>query len=143
MKTMVCLLRPIVSCYSSNKQGEYQPVYDEFGACYLLIGACVARFGLKRSDLGPLAAHSFIAHTLDSSVSMTTSLKVLTEDETRHLTGWIRALFETEGISDELMSACPPQSFYRLVPTIFNQIVIARRVGALQLEKLNNGLERR
>ena len=38
---------------------------------------------------------------------------------------------ETSGISDDTMRGCPPQAFYQLVPTLFQQMVIACKSGAL------------
>ncbi|KAH9883338.1 mediator complex subunit Med5 [Xylariomycetidae sp. FL2044] len=88
-------------------QGEYQPVYEEFGAILLL--------------------------TMDE----------MTDQEKTHLDGWIRGLFDTEagGLGDELMSSCPPQDFYLLVPTLFQNIVVAFSMNYLDEEILKTGIE--
>lgn len=59
----------------------------------------------------------------------------------KHLNGWVRGLFEVEGITDDLISECPPQDFYRIAATLFDQMVIACREAALPFDKIRNGLE--
>lgn len=120
--------------------GEYQPVYDEFGACFLFVHACVERFGLKSQDIASLSNNSFVAEMM---ISSTEALRheELSQAQQGYLTDWARALFETEGISDELMAGCPPQEFYRIVGSLFRAIVTASRRGALSGDKLRNGLE--
>ena len=116
-------------------------MYDEFGACFLLVMACVHRFGLKSADLGALGSIGLVPHMLDIDGWTASSIKNLSQDQQKRLSGWVRALFETEGISDELMSACPPQEFYKIVPTIFSQSIIACRTDVLDMEKIKDGLE--
>lgn len=118
-------------------------MYDEYGACFLLVTTCINRFGLKPADLDGISSTGLVAHMLDMHGSAPSTINNLTQDQQKHLTGWVRALFETEGISDELMSTCPPQDFYKIVPTIFNQSVIACRSDVLDMEKIKNGLERK
>ncbi|KAL8955376.1 MAG: hypothetical protein Q9183_006675 [Haloplaca sp. 2 TL-2023] len=56
---------------------------------------------------------------------------------------WIRGLFETEGINDELMSTCKPAEFHLLAATLFDQSIKAYQAGVLALETLKGGLESR
>lgn len=121
--------------------GEYQPVYDEFGACFLFVYACIERFGLKSQDLATLSSNSFVAEMMSSS-TIARRHEELTQAQQIYLNDWARALFETEGISDELMAGCPPQEFYRISGSLFRAIVTASRRGALSSDKLRNGLER-
>lgn len=109
--------------------------------------ATIHRYGLPiPSHSLPLAPTSFIP-TLLTSLSSATSAPDLTPDQSRHLSAWITGLYavdetgETSGISDETMRLCPPQSFYLLVPTLFEQSILACRSGALKLETLKGGLE--
>lgn len=118
-------------------------MYDEFGACFLLVTTCIARFDLKAGDLGPIQSDGFVARVVNDTIALALFPKELSPDDNKHLTTWIQGLFETEGISDELMSACPPQDFYRLVPTIFSQSIIAARSSLLPMDKLRNGFERK
>lgn len=56
---------------------------------------------------------------------------------------WIRALLDTGGIADDLLRKCSPKEFYKLVPGIFKQILMAYAAGILPLDKLQNGVERK
>ena len=69
------------------------------------------------------------------------SLEDLTEHETKLLGGWIRGLFETEGISDEVMSRCSPKEFHLLVATHFDQSLKACQAKVLALDTLKGGFE--
>jgi hypothetical protein len=52
-------------------------------------------------------------------------METITDDTKKHLGEWINALFIAEGLSDEVMSSCSPQDFYRLVPTLLSQSLSA------------------
>ena len=96
-------------------------------------------YNLTPIDLGP---SSFISKLLNQG-HLSHAMDVLTEQEQSHLDGWIRGLFDNEsgGLGDELMSACPPQDFYLLVPTLFHHIVLACSTNNLTDEALKGGLE--
>jgi mediator of RNA polymerase II transcription subunit 5 len=123
-------------------QGEYQPVYEEFGSILLLLLAFVYRYGLSPADLGIRSADSFVGRLL-SKGHLCRPLDELTEQEKSHLSGWLHGLFDTEagGLGDELMSSCSPQDFYLLIPTLFQQIVLALSTGNLADDLLRGGLE--
>jgi mediator of RNA polymerase II transcription subunit 5 len=124
-------------------QGEYQPVYEEFGSILLLVLAFVHRYNLSTVDLGLHNPNSFIVRLLVKG-AISYSMDELSEQEKSHLDGWIRALFnsaEGGGLGDEPMSNCPPQDFYLLVPTLFHQVVLAYSTGYLSDEALKGGLD--
>jgi len=123
-------------------QGEYQPVYEEFGSILLLLLAFVYRYGLTPADLSIRSGDSFVGRLL-SRGHLCRPLEDLTEQEKSHLSGWIHGLFDTEagGLGDDLMSTCPPQDFYLLMPTLFQQIVLALSTGNLTEDLLRSGLE--
>lgn len=125
-----------------DDQGEYQPVYEEFGAILLLLLAFVYRYGLTPADLGIRSGDSFVGR-LWSKGHLSRSLDDLTEQEKAHLNGWIHGLFDTEtgGLGDELLSTCPPQEFYLLTSTLFHQIVLALSTGLFTEDQLKSGLE--
>lgn len=140
------ILQPICDLLDNwryeEDQNEYQPVYEEFGSVLLLLLAFAYRYGLTPSDLGIRSRESFVAKLL-SQGHLSRSLDELTEQESGHLNGWIHGLFDTEagGLGDELMSSCPPQDFYLLIPTLFLNISLALSAGALSEETLKGGLE--
>ncbi|KAK1754698.1 mediator of RNA polymerase II transcription subunit 5 [Echria macrotheca] len=123
-------------------QGEYQPVYEEFGSILLLLMAFVYRYNLTPADLGIQSPNSFVGRLMTSG-HLARPLDELNEQEKSHLGGWIRGLFDTEagGLGDELMSSCPPQSYYLLMPTLFDQVVLAFGMGCLTEDQLKGGLE--
>ncbi|ESZ90859.1 hypothetical protein SBOR_8751 [Sclerotinia borealis F-4128] len=125
-------------------QGEYQPVYEEFGSILLLVVSFTHRYNLSTVDLGIKSpAESFVAKLLVQG-HLSRALEPLAEQDQNHLDGWIRGLFEPEeggGLGDDLMSSCPPQEFYLLVPTLFHHIVLALSTETLSEDGLKGGLE--
>ncbi|MCJ1460584.1 mediator complex subunit [Mycoblastus sanguinarius] len=121
-------------------QGEYQPVYDEFGSILLFIVVIQHRFKLQPFEMGVESPDSFIVKYFRVS-TISRSLDDLTEHENELLGGWIRGLFETESISDELMSLCKPKEFHVLVATLFDQSLKACQANVLALETLRGGFE--
>ncbi|TPX06916.1 uncharacterized protein E0L32_011140 [Thyridium curvatum] len=143
----VAILQPLCELLDSwrydDDQGEYQPVYEEFGAILLLLLAFVYRYNLSLADLGIRPSpDSFVAKFIGKG-HVQRSLEELTPQESEHLGGWVRGLFDSEAASlnNELMSSCPPQDFYMLIPTLFQQIVTAFRSGYLTEESLRGGIE--
>lgn len=125
-----------------DDQNEYQPVYEEFGSILLLLLAFTYRYNLSAADLGVRSPDSFVAQLL-SKGHLARPLIELTGQESEHLGGWIRGLFDSEtgGLGDDLMSSYPPQDFYLLIPTLFEQIILAYSNGFLTDEGLKGGVE--
>ncbi|KAF9869475.1 mediator of rna polymerase ii transcription subunit 5 [Colletotrichum karsti] len=123
-------------------QGEYQPVYEEFGSILLLVMAFAYRYNLTMSDLGITSPDSFVSRLLGQG-HQSRSFDELSDQEKGHLNGWIHGLFDSEagGLGDELMSSCPPQDFYLLVSTLFQNILLAVSTGHLSEESLKGGVE--
>ncbi|KAF8858611.1 Med5-domain-containing protein [Acephala macrosclerotiorum] len=141
----VTILQPICELLDNwrydEDQGEYQPVYEEFGSVLLLALSFTHRYGLSTVDLGIRnTADSFLAKFLRQG-HLARATEDLTEQENSHLDGWIRGLFDSGGLGDELMSSCPPHDFYMLVPTLFSTIVMACHCKYLSEEALKGGLE--
>ncbi|KAI1772929.1 Med5-domain-containing protein [Hypoxylon cercidicola] len=142
----IAILHPLCELLDNwryeEDQGEYQPVYEEFGSVLLLVMAFVYRYNLSTADLGVHSSDSFVAKLL-SVGQLSKPLDELTEQEKSHLGGWIQGLFDTEsgGLGDELLSSCPPQDFYLLVPTLFRNIVLAFSTNHLDEESLKTGVE--
>ena len=137
------LLRPLYSTLDKwqdhEDQGEYQPVYDEFGSILLFVVLAQHRFGMQLDELGIENSDSFILQYLKHG-SVSKSIDELSEHENQLLGGWIKGLFVTEGI-DELMSMCKPQEFHLLVATLFEQSLKACQANVLALETLRGGFE--
>ncbi|RYP66395.1 hypothetical protein DL771_007804 [Monosporascus sp. 5C6A] len=142
----ITILHPLCELLDNWKyeedQGEYQPVYEEFGSVMLLLLAFVYRYNLSPLDLGIRFPDSFVAKLLHNG-QLGRSLDELTDQERGHLDGWIHGLFDTGagGLGDELMSSCPPQDFYLLVATLCQNIVLAFGTSYLSEDSLKTGLE--
>ena len=90
-------------------EGEYQPIYDEFSSCLLFLLALVHRYNLQSDNLGLDPGPSFLRQLLKAGgINESIPVSELTKDQDHQLGDWLRNLFETEGISDELMSSCSP-----------------------------------
>ena len=122
-----------------TRLGEYQPIYDEFGSIFLLILCFVHRYGLCDVDMG-IQKGSFVSDFLQRGYA-SKRIEDLTEDDNLHVEGWLRGLLDPNGFSDELMSACKPQQFYLLLPTLFHQMLGACVANQLELDVLMCGLE--
>lgn len=121
-------------------QGEYQPVYDEFGSILLFIVAVQHQFKLQPDEVGVDNPDSFLLNYFRHG-SVSRPIDDLSEHESNLLGSWIRGLFETEGISDELMSACKPKEFHLLVATLFDQSLKACQATVLSLDTVRGGFE--
>lgn len=124
-----------------TQSGEYQPVYDEFGAILTLILAFVHRYNLHFYDLD-ISQDSFVAQLLERGhLSMTPD--ELDDEQGRQLGNWLRGLYDSDkdGLSNEVFSSCRPQQFYLIVPTLFSQTVYACYADVLSLDSVKGGLE--
>ncbi|ELQ36809.1 mediator of RNA polymerase II transcription subunit 5 [Pyricularia oryzae Y34] len=123
-------------------QGEAQPFYEEFGSMLLLLLALVNRYNLTAADMGARSPDSFVAKLIGKG-RLFRPLDELSPEENGHLDKWIHGLFDSDagGLGDELMSSCPPQEFYLLIPTLFYNIVLAVSTGSLSEDSLRCGVE--
>ncbi|KIW84594.1 hypothetical protein Z517_03844 [Fonsecaea pedrosoi CBS 271.37] len=120
--------------------GEAQPVYDDFGAIFLLILVSRERLGLSNSSLGIRKKDGFLARYLEHEHNEE-SLENLSEERKLHLGNWINALYLAEGLSDELFTNCSPHDFYLLIPTLLRQSMTAHQQGKLTHDSLQAGLD--
>lgn len=138
------LLRPLCSMLDDwqehDDQGEYQPVYDEFGSILLFVVSVKGRFHLTFDDLGLDDPSSYLRRYFRTS-TISRSVGDLSQRESEILGAWVKGLFEAEVISDELMSMCKPKEFHMLVATLFEQSMKARQNGVLTFEKLKGGFD--
>lgn len=127
-------------------QTEFTPSYEEFASILLFTLAAIHHCDLSEADVGLAGTDTFVFRLLQN-ISSNTSPADLSDEQSAHLSRWIEGLFatdehgETSAISDEVMRQCPPQSFYMLVPTLFEQSVLACRSRALTMTTFKGGLE--
>ncbi|KIW17898.1 hypothetical protein PV08_05093 [Exophiala spinifera] len=120
--------------------GEAQPVYDDFGAAFLLLQVCKARLSLSETDLGIRKRDGFLSEFYNNA-NADIDLEHLSEERRTHLGNWINALYLAEGLSDELFTNCSPHDFYILIPTLLRQSITAYHQEKLTKESLKAGLE--
>ncbi|KAH9828365.1 mediator of RNA polymerase II transcription subunit 5-like [Teratosphaeria destructans] len=124
-------------------QTEFTPSYEEFASILLFTLAFIHRYSITKSDVPALSADNFVFALIQNI----TSAGGLSDEQNGQLSKWIDGLFatdehdETSGISDEVMRQCPPQDFYRLVPSLFEHSVLACRSGLLSIRVFKGGLE--
>jgi mediator of RNA polymerase II transcription subunit 5 len=121
--------------------GEYQPVYDEFGAVLVLVMAFIHRYDLTYHDIG-IGPNSFVAR-LTTKGQQSILPEDLTEEQGKHLGSWLKGLFDSgnEGLSNDVFASCSPRDFYVIVPTLFHQTVMALSAGILSFESVKGGVE--
>lgn len=127
-------------------QVEFAPSYEEFASILLFVFVLMHRYGLTKADIGLPDGDNFVASLLqDSGISKLP--KDLTEEQNNQLSKWIEGLYATDeqgessGIGDDVMRPCPPQAFYQLVPTLFEQSVLACKAKSLTMKTFKGGLE--
>ncbi|CAN9284018.1 unnamed protein product [Alternaria alternata] len=139
------ILRPLCQFlddwHYDSDQGEYQPVYDEFGAILVLVMAFIHRYDLTYHDIG-IGHDTFIAKLLKRGHHSMLPDQ-LSEEQGKHLGNWLKGLYDAdkEGLSNEVFASCRPQDFYLIVPTLFRQTVVACSTGVLSFESVKGGLE--
>ena len=120
--------------------GEHHPVYDEFSSIFLLILVFRQHFNLQESDFGITYPDSFVLTYIRTGAEARDPSD-LNDQEALRLGAWIKGLYETEGIDDEVMSKCSPKNFHLLVATLFDQSLTACEAGILGLDTLKGGFE--
>ncbi|KAF2027859.1 mediator of RNA polymeras-like protein II transcription subunit 5 [Setomelanomma holmii] len=139
------ILRPLCQFlddwHYDSDQGEYQPVYDEFGAVLVLAMAFIYRYDLTYRDVG-IDPDSFVARLITKG-QQSILPDDMTEEQGKHLGSWLKGLYDSgnEGLSNDVFASCRPQDFYVIVPTLFHQTVLALANGILPFESVKGGLE--
>ncbi|KAF2273257.1 mediator of RNA polymeras-like protein II transcription subunit 5 [Westerdykella ornata] len=124
-----------------DTQGEYQPVYEEFGAILVLVLAFVHRYNLSYHELG-IGHDSFVAQLLERG-HVSIRQDDTTEEQRKHLGNWLKGLYDSdkEALGNDVFASCRPQDFYLIVPTLFRHTVVACSAGVLSLDTAKCGLE--
>ncbi|WPH01014.1 mediator of rna polymerase ii transcription subunit 5 [Acrodontium crateriforme] len=144
------LMLPLASLLNEwvhdQDQTEFTPSYEEFSCILLFVLTVAHRYDLTVLDIGIVDEDSFVSMLL-RNLSDSTMPSELTEEQSGQLASWVEGLFSTDdhgdigGIGDDVMRQCPPHAFYLLVPTLFEQSVLACKTNSLSLKTLKGGLE--
>ena len=116
-------------------------MYDEFGAVLVVVMAFIYRYDLTYHDVG-IASDSFVARLITKG-QQSLLPDDLTNEQGKHLRSWLKGLYDSgnEGLSNDVFASCRPQDFYVIVPTLFQQTVMALSAGILSFESVKGGLE--
>jgi mediator of RNA polymerase II transcription subunit 5 len=125
----------------TDSAGEYQPVYDEFGAVLVLVMAFIYRYDLTYHDIG-IASNSIVARLIAGG-QQSILPEDLTDEQGKHLGSWLKGLYDSgnEGLSNDVFASSSPKDFYIIVPTLFQQTVMALSAGILSFESVKGGIE--
>lgn len=118
---------------------DLQQAFEEFGVLVLFLTTYVTRSKLDPSTLS-LDSNSFSKRYLCLR-DRSTSLHEMTVENQKLLGEWIKALFDSAGISDMLLGSSSPQDFYLLVPSIFLQAMYACYAKILPISTVVEGIE--
>lgn len=120
---------PLVRIIDEWKHDEdeinFQEVYTDFGCILLMVILAHERYQLELPS--------------DSVAWNMIQIQTITQNDL--LGGWVLALFDTSGISDDLMRVSSVKELYTLVPTIFSQAVVACSSKIIDVDTLKGGLE--
>jgi mediator of RNA polymerase II transcription subunit 5 len=101
----------------------------------------IHRYDLTYHDIG-IGAETFVAQLI-SKGHQSMLPDEMTEDQGKHLGKWLKGLYDSgnEGLSNDVFASCSPREFYFIVPTLFQQTVMALTEGILSFESVKGGME--
>ncbi|KDN36557.1 hypothetical protein K437DRAFT_276776 [Tilletiaria anomala UBC 951] len=129
------LFRPV--CQWLNADGLLNPAEEStsVGTLILFAQLLIKRYQVCLPELSDDQLSSVIR-----SDSWAYQLHELSKEHRALVDRWITALFDSDGISDELLRESPPRTLLLLAPTLFAQSIATCRSGLIDLELLRNGL---
>ncbi|OCF40251.1 hypothetical protein I317_05945 [Kwoniella heveanensis CBS 569] len=111
----------------STRMDDPQGSLTRFGEGVVLVEAVVAHFELP---LPPLLVDARSAW----------SYSHLSNEDKETMNGWVKAIFGSDGIEDQILLATSPQTMYKLAPTLIQQAIAATTTGQMDLDTLHSGL---
>ncbi|WVF65645.1 hypothetical protein IAT40_000376 [Kwoniella sp. CBS 6097] len=111
----------------SMRLDDPQGSLTRFGEGVVLVEAVVAHFELP---LPPLLVDARSAWGYSH----------LSPEDKETMNGWVKAIFGSDGIEDQILLATSPQTMYKLAPTLIQQAITATAAGQMDLDTLHSGL---
>ncbi|OLL25904.1 Mediator of RNA polymerase II transcription subunit 5 [Neolecta irregularis DAH-3] len=128
--------------YKIDEDQECQTLFEEFGGVFLFVLSCLQHYELENSmEQHYCSKGSTFIVSYFREKAVPKSVREFKEEEKILLSKWIVGLFDSEGISDDLLRSSPPQKSILLSPTIFAQAVQAAINGIVSIDTLKEGLE--
>lgn len=128
-----------LDAWAADEEGEIQRSFEVFGSLVLFLRFLCARYDvdLLQFDLDAMSFSKQLACEYDRVLS----LEKLPLQKQESFGGWVRALFDNDGISDDLLRSMSPQELYLLLPTLFSQSIEACHSGLLSGDTAKEGIE--
>lgn len=136
------LLQPLTDLLTTwvhdDDQSEYQPAYEEFSVVLLFAVALSNRYGRR---------YDGVVNNIMTTARSAVPVSSMSPAQNKNMSMWVKGMFATDergessGISDDVLSQCSPLDFYLLVPTLFDQGLLACGTKALPLKTFLGGLE--
>jgi hypothetical protein len=101
----------------------------------------IYRYDLTYHDIG-ISSSSFVARLITGGQKAILP-DDLTDEQGKHLGSWLKGLYDSgnEGLSNDVFASSSPKEFYIIVPTLFQQTVLALSTGILSFESVKGGVE--
>lgn len=141
-------LKPLLSFLDkwqvSNDDMNFQDVYSAFGCVLMLFLLIVKDYKISFESLLLMKDNPNEPSFCIKYLTKLGSLSQFDSSNTHQsdlLNGWITALFDSGGISDDLMRLSTVQECFQLFPVIFQQAFIACKQGLIDEDTVKGGLE--
>ncbi|KAG0275256.1 mediator complex subunit [Linnemannia exigua] len=150
MRPPSMLLVPLESFINNLQQNEDDDIdtcnsnLEGFGDVLILIMTIIRRYELAEcldSVLNEKQGFCYLWLHHTSATIPTASMSSMTADMQGLMGRWITALFDSMGISDDLIQTSKPQMLLEISPSIFEQSLAACQAGVIDATTLNGGLD--
>ncbi|KAF9436448.1 mediator complex subunit [Entomortierella beljakovae] len=150
LKPPSAVLVPLESFVNNLQQNEDDDIdtcnlnLEGFGNVLILIMTIIRRYdfaGCLDSILKEKQGFCYIWLHRTSATIPASSITSISPDMQALMGNWIAALFDSMGISDDLIQTSKPQMLLEISPSIFEQSLAACQAGVIDATTLNSGLD--
>ncbi|KAF9993518.1 mediator complex subunit [Entomortierella chlamydospora] len=150
LKSPSALLFPLESFVNNLQQNEEDDIdtcnsnLEGFGIVLILTMTIIRRYefsGCLDSILKDKNGFCYLWLHRTSATIPATSISSINPEMQGLMGRWISALFDSNGISDDLIQTSKPQMLLEISPSIFEQSLAACQAGVIDSTTLNSGLD--
>ncbi|KAG0086838.1 mediator complex subunit [Podila epicladia] len=150
LRSPSALLTPLENYVNSLQQNEEDDIdtcnsnLEGFGIVLILIMTIVRRYelaGCLETVLKDRHGFCYLWLLRTSSTIPPMSLPAMSAEMHALMGRWISALFDSMGISDDLIQTSKPQMLLEIAPSVFEQSLAACHAGVIDSTTLNSGLD--
>jgi mediator of RNA polymerase II transcription subunit 5 len=125
-----------------DDEANFQEAFADYGSIVLFIQVVCKIYSLQKRDFqGFELDKSVCLQSIGNTSGTAVLIDDMSDDRKALLGGWITALFDAGGISDDLMRMSSIQTLIVLIPSIFQQSVAACSANLLDRDVLKGGLD--